>query len=67
MLTRTAFDPETISLLGAALDQAFKTLPPDDQSQERKTLLASKILRAASSGERDPVRLRAAALVTGRN
>jgi|1185.fasta_scaffold1715696_1 hypothetical protein len=37
MLTRTAFDPETISLLGAALDQAFKTLPPDDQSQERKT------------------------------
>jgi hypothetical protein len=64
MLTRTAFDPEMISLLSAALDQAFKALPPDDQSDKQKTLLGSKIMRAATSGERDPVRLRAAALVS---
>jgi hypothetical protein len=43
MLTKmAAFDPETVSLLGAVLDQAIAALPPDDRSQERKTLLASK-------------------------
>jgi hypothetical protein len=63
MLTNTAvFDPETVSLLSAVLDQAIAALPPGGRSQERKTLLASKLLSAASTGERDPVRLRAAAL-----
>ena len=63
MLTHTAaFDPETISLLSAVLDQAIAALPPPDRSQERKALFASKLLSAASAGERDPVRLRAAAL-----
>jgi len=47
MLTKAAFDPETVSLLGAVLEQAIAALPPDDRSQERKTLLASKILSAA--------------------
>ena len=65
MLTKNAFDPETVSLLGAVLEHAIAALPPDDRSQERKTLLASKILSAASSGERDPVRLQAAALAVG--
>jgi hypothetical protein len=63
MLTKIAtFDPETVSLLGAVLDQAIAALPPDDRTQERKTLLASKLLSAASTGGRDPVRLREAAL-----
>jgi hypothetical protein len=62
MLIRTAFDPDTISLLGAALEEAIAALPPDGRSQERKTLLASRILSAASLGERDPIRLREAAL-----
>jgi hypothetical protein len=66
MLTKpAAFDPETVSLLSTALDQAIAALPPDGRSQERKTLLASKLLSAASAGERDPVRLRAAALAIG--
>ena len=66
MLTKiAAFDPETVSLLGAVLDQAIAALPPDGRSQERKTLLASKLLSAASTGERDPVRLREAALAMG--
>ena len=65
MLIKAAFDPETVSLLGAVLEQAIAALPPDDRSQERKTLLASKILSAASAGERDPVRLQAAALAVG--
>jgi hypothetical protein len=66
MLTKAAaFDPETVSLLGAVLEQAIAALPPDRRSQERKTLLAAKLLSAASAGERDPVRLRAAARAIG--
>ena len=67
MLTRAAFDPETVSLLGAVLEQAIAALPADHRSQGRKTLLASKIRSAASAGERDPVVLRAAALAAGPN
>ena len=67
MLTKAAFDPETVSLLGAVLEQAIAALPADHRSQGRKTLLASKILSAASAGERDPVVLRAAALAAGPN
>jgi len=45
MLTKmAAFDPETVSLLGSVLEQAIAALPPDGRSQERKTLLASKLL-----------------------
>jgi hypothetical protein len=67
MLTKAAaaFDPETVSLLAAVLEQAIAALPPDRRSQERKTLLASKLLSAASTGERDPARLQAAALAIG--
>jgi len=55
MLTNTtAFDPETVSLLSAVLDQALGALPLDSRSQERKTLLASKLLCAASVGEGTP-------------
>jgi hypothetical protein len=65
MLTKIAFDPETVSLLGAVFEQAIGALPPDRRGQEQKTPLASKILSAASAGERDPVRLQAAALAVG--
>jgi hypothetical protein len=34
MLTKAAFDPETVSLLGAVLEQEIAALPPDDRSQE---------------------------------
>jgi hypothetical protein len=65
MLKKNAFDPETVSLLSAVLEDAVAALPKARRSQERKTLLASNILSAASAGERDPVRLRAAALAVG--
>ena len=65
MLTKAAFDPDTFSVLGSVVELGIGALPPDDRSQERKTLLASKILSAASAGERDPVRLQAAALAVG--
>jgi len=47
--------------LTAALNQAFAALPADERTQERKVRLASQILSAASAGERDLSRLRAAA------
>lgn len=58
----TVFDPETITLLGNVLERAAAELPHDRFSQERKVRLASDILSAAAEGERDPVRLCAAAL-----
>ena len=43
-------------------DQAIAALPAVERVQERKIMLASKILSAAAAGERDPARLKAAAL-----
>jgi hypothetical protein len=65
MLNHAVFDPETVSLLSAVLEDAAAALPPNLRSQERKSILASKLLSAASAGERDPIRLRAAALALG--
>jgi hypothetical protein len=56
------FDPETIELLRSVLDDAWATLLPDQQANVSQTLLAERILRAATQGERDPARLRARAL-----
>jgi len=58
-----AFDPETLSMLKRVFDQAITALPPGQQTPERKSLMASRLLRLAAGGERDPVRLRTAALL----
>jgi hypothetical protein len=60
----TVFDPETIELMRSALDDAWATLSPDRQSTMSRTALAERILLAARRGERDPVRLRAHALIS---
>jgi hypothetical protein len=60
-----AYDPQTITTLSAVLDQAIAALPQDRRSQARKVQLASRILSAAAAGERDPIRLQAAALAIG--
>jgi len=44
------------------LDEAWASLPPRQQTLTSKTDLAERILALASIGERDPIRLRAAAL-----
>src|SRR3954469_13374209 len=49
-----AYDPEGVSTLIVTLNQAVAALPPDERTQEQKAKLASKILSAASAGERDP-------------
>lgn len=57
------FDQETISLMRSVLDEAWAKLSPSEQAKTLKSDLATRILRAASLGERDPVLLRDAALV----
>ncbi len=56
-MTRAAYDPETISMLSTVLERAIAALPPEQRTEDGKTRLASSVLAAAASGERDPIRL----------
>ena len=59
------FDPETVALLREALDDAWSSLRPDQRARMSRTLLAEGIIKSAAEGERDPERLRDAALKVG--
>lgn len=59
----SSFDPETIQLMRGVLDDAWASLPPNEQVKSSKTHLAERILKCASHGERDPARLRVYALM----
>jgi hypothetical protein len=56
------FDPKTISLLRETLDNAWDCLRPEQRAITSRTLLAVGILKSAAQGERNPERLRDAAL-----
>jgi hypothetical protein len=56
------FQPEDIELMKAILDEAIAALPMSQQTSSMKAELASNILSMASQGDRDPIRLREAAL-----
>jgi len=56
------FEPEVIDLMSEALDAACKVLRHAGQPKVVREVIARRIIAAASIGERDPVRLRAAAL-----
>ena len=57
-----AFGPEAIAAMGDALEAARKELGDAGQSASMREIMAGRIIEAARLGERDPVRLRAAAL-----
>ena len=57
------FSPETISLLRETLDDAWDCLRPEQRAMTSRTLLAVGILKSAAQGERNPGRLRDAALM----
>ena len=57
-----AFDPETVSLLGAAYDSAISKLNGQAASDAVREVVARRIIARASIGERDPDRLREVAL-----
>ena len=56
------FDPETVTILRATLDDAWASLRPEQQATMQKSALAERILKSAAKGERDRDRLRDAAL-----
>jgi hypothetical protein len=63
-----AFGPEAIAAMSDALDAALKELQngrSDVQSDVVRETIAGRIIGAARLGERDPARLRAAALCGG--
>jgi hypothetical protein len=61
---RMSFDPETVSLLRKTLDDTWERLGPEQRAATSRTLLAEGILKSAAKGERNPERLRRAALTT---
>ena len=61
LIDRT-YDPETITILKAALDDAWAAMSASQQAQTTRSALAVRILSLAARGERDPVCLRAHAL-----
>jgi hypothetical protein len=57
-----AFDPEAIAVMSEAFEAALKALHDTGQPNVVREVIAVRIIAAAKLGERDPVRLRAAAL-----
>ncbi len=57
-----AFEPEAIAVLSKAFDAACKKLGDIGQPEVVREVIAGRIIAAATLGERDPVRLLAAAL-----
>jgi hypothetical protein len=61
-ITDRTYDPETITILRAALDDAWASMSASQQALTTRSALAVRLLSLAARGERDPVRLRAHAL-----
>ena len=59
----TRFRPDEIKLMRSGLDEAAVILPKAERTSAMKVTLASRILAAAEKGERDPNKLRIAALL----
>jgi hypothetical protein len=57
-----SFDPKTLAILEAAFDETWLTLKFNGNHKVRADELARCILRLATEGERDPVRLHDRAL-----
>ena len=59
----SSFDPELVATLIAAYDKAVASLHDNAQPQVVREIMARRIIEAAKKGERDPDRLRNAALI----
>jgi hypothetical protein len=57
-----AFEPEAIAAMSEAFEAALKELQDTGQLEVTREVIAGRIIAAARFGERDPVRLREAAL-----
>jgi hypothetical protein len=57
-----AFEPEAVAAMSEAFEAAYEVLHEAGQPEAVREAIAKRIIAAATTGERDPVRLRAAAL-----
>jgi hypothetical protein len=57
------YDPETLIILRKVLDDAWAAVPEGSRCETLKSDMAQHILKQAANGVRDPVTLRASALV----
>jgi hypothetical protein len=62
--TGAVFGTETIDVMRRALDEATANLPAELRSNAVRVEMATCIIKAASTGERNVRRLRTAALLT---
>jgi len=62
-----AFDPEAVAAMSEAFEAARNELNEAGQPKVAPEVIATRIIAAARRGERDPVRLRAAALAQDDN
>jgi hypothetical protein len=53
-----SFEPDTIAVLAAALEDTLRQLRVSDRNDPAVTVVAKKIIDLARRGERDPIRLR---------
>jgi hypothetical protein len=58
------FQPELIELMRSVLEEATAMLPEAKRTSAIKAEIAAQILASAARGERDPVALRMAALLS---
>ena len=61
-----AFEPEVVAAMSEAFEAACKELDEAGQPRVAREVIAGRIIAVARIGERDPVRLRAAALAVPR-
>jgi hypothetical protein len=63
LIRGAAFEPELLATMSQALEAACKELQDAGRFDVVREAIAVRIIAAARAGERDPIRLRAAALV----
>jgi hypothetical protein len=62
LLQGSAFAPHEVQVLSEAFDGALRELGLVDRSDPAVEVIAKRIIQLASSGERDPIRLREGAV-----
>jgi hypothetical protein len=63
LLKEAVFDPDEVARLVAAYESALKLLRPKDRTDPVKELVAKKIIEVSRSGEPDPAKVCAQALL----
>ena len=62
LLDSNAFSPEEVTMLRHVFEDTLRALKLVDRSDPVTSLIAKEIINLASQGERDPTRLRQAAV-----